>query len=95
MVLIGKIADTFPVPGQGLGVVFEEPPAVGLPWYLSVRVERADCSTFDADATGNWIRRTEGELVMLTLVGASVDEVPIGAVVYLLGARAEPDSGIE
>jgi len=89
MDVIGKIAESFPLGDHGLGIVFEQEPAFGLPWHLCVKVVCPDGTSFDAEATGNWIRRTRGELVMLNLANRSMEEVPIGSIVYFLG----PGSG--
>ena len=89
-VSIGRVAESFANPDGTIGVVIGGQSTVSLPWYLSVKVERSDGSSFCADATANWIRRTEGELTLLNLAGTSVEAVPVGSVVYLLGPRVEP-----
>ena len=90
MVVIGKVAEAFPNPDGTVGVVIGGEPTVSLPWYLSVKVQLPDQSSFCADATANWIRRTEGELTLLNLAGTTVEGVPVGSLVYLVGPREEP-----
>ncbi len=90
MVVIGRVAEVFPNADGTVGVVIGGQPTVSLPWFLSVNVEPIDGSSFCVDATANWIRRTEGELTLLNLAGTSVESVPVGSLVYLIGAREDP-----
>jgi hypothetical protein len=87
--IIGTVADSFVIPRRGLALLFERPPGLALPWFMTVRVVRPDTTVLEVGATGDLVRRTDGEHVVVVLDGLSTQDVPPGSIVHFLGAAPE------
>ena len=85
MLVIGTVAESFPISGRGVGVLFlESPEHISHVAKLEIVVARPNGTSASFTASREFARKIDsprGEVVALMVLGASVQDFPVGSII--------------